>query len=494
MIIKGFVMRFRLIFSLVGFMTVLGGFTMMFPCFLDWLDGNSASAGVFALSAALTVASGLIVWLLTDTKSAPLRTKEMFLTTSLIWISFVFFSALPLYLLKLDISFAGALFEASSGLTTTGATVLTNLDNLSKGVLFWRSLMHWMGGIGILVVAIMILPTLHIGGMQLFNIETSGESNRDSPTTIQNVSGVIGYFVFLTVVAFISLRLAGMDMFDAVNHAMSVVATGGFSTHDDSIAYFNSPIIEWILAFFMFVGGFPLMLGILIFHRHFNQIRNNEQIKVYCLFCFGVVFSLIFIRWYQVSFDNNQLSQILRTTIFDALSIMTSTGFVIDDYENWGAYSTVVFLLLMFVGGCTASTTGGIKIFRYTILFKTIHSKLKSAARPYGVFIPRYGNKAVTEDVMSGVLVFFGLYALCVALGTLILSFYGLDLITCLSGTVSMLSNMGPGLGDVIGPDKTFAALPEGVKAICAFLMIIGRLEFVAVFVLMMPFFWKKNI
>jgi len=153
-----------------------------------------------------------------------------------------------------------------------------------------------------------------------------------------------------------------------------------------------------------------------------------------------------------------------------------------------------VFLLLMFVGGCTASTTGGIKIFRYTILFKTIHSKLKSATRPYGVFIPRYGNKAVTEDVMSGVLVFFGLYALCVALGTLILSFYGLDLITCLSGTVSMLSNMGPGLGDVIGPDKTFAALPEGVKAICAFLMIIGRLEFVAVFVLMMPFFWKKNI
>ena len=297
-------MRFRLIFSLVGFMTVLGGFTMMFPCFLDWLDGNTGSAGVFALSAALTVASGLVVWLLTDTKPVPLRTKEMFLTTSLIWISFVFFSALPLYLLKLDISFAGALFEASSGLTTTGATVLTNLDSLSKGVLFWRSLMHWMGGIGILVVAIMILPTLHIGGMQLFNIETSGESNRDSPTTIQNVSGVIGYFVFLTVVAFICLWVAGMDLFDAVNHAMSVVATGGFSTHDNSIAYFNSPTIEWILAFFMFVGGFPLMLGILIFHRHFNQIRNNEQIKVYCLFCFGVVFSLIFIRWYQVAFDN----------------------------------------------------------------------------------------------------------------------------------------------------------------------------------------------
>ncbi len=487
-------MRFRLIFSILGSMTVLGGLMMIIPSLTDWFYGNKDSASIFALSSALTVAVGLIVLLLTDTRHVPLRTKEMFVTTTAIWLTFILFSSFPLYFLKIDLTFIDALFEATSGLTGTGATVIPDLDKLSHGALLWRSLMHWMGGIGILVVAILILPALQIGGMQLFNIEVSGESDRDTPTTAKNVMGICSYFVFLTVLATVCLWLAGMDMFDAVNHAMSVIATGGFSTHNESIAYYNSPTIEWILSFFMFISGLPLMLGILLFRRHFEAIRNNEQIRWFCWFVFCVMLFLIFARWYQTSFNNDQLSGILRTTIFDVLSIVTSTGFVIDNYTSWGAYASVIFLMLMFIGACTGSTSGGIKVFRFAVLMKTIRVKLRSAARPQGVFIPRYGKKPITEEVMSGVLVFMGLYALSLIGSMLLLSLYNLDLVTVFSGAVSMLSNIGPALGNMIGPDKTFALLPQGVKLIMTFLMILGRLEFVAVYILMVPFFWKKNI
>lgn len=487
-------MRFRLIFSILGSMTVIGGLMMVIPALVDWFYGDNDSASIFALSSVLTIAGGGIILLLTDTRHVPLRTKEMFVTTTLIWFSFVLFSAFPLYFLKIDLTFIDALFEAASGYTTTGATVIPDLDKVSRGTLLWRSLMHWMGGIGILVVAILILPTLQIGGMQLFNIEASGESSKDIPTAAKNIMGICYCFVSLTVMAAFSLWLAGMDVFDSINHAMSAISTGGFSTHNESIAYYNSPAIEWILSFFMFIAGMPLMLGILLFRRHFEAIKNNEQIKWFCWFVFSVVLFLISIRWYQSSFNNAQLSGIIRTTIFDVVSIVTSTGFVVDNYTTWGSYAPVVFLMLMVVGGCTGSTSGGIKVFRFAILIKTIRSKLKSAARPQGVFIPRYGNKPVTDEVMSGVFVLMGLYSLSVIVGVLLLSLYNLDLVTILSGVITTLSNIGPGLGNVIGPDQTFSLLPQGVKLIMTFLMILGRLEFVAVYILMVPFFWKKNI
>ena len=487
-------MRLRLIFSIVSFVVMLGGLMMIFPAVADWMVGDKQSASIFALLSALTCGIGLIGVLLADAQQTPLKTKEMFLTTCLIWFSFSFICALPLYFSHLDISFVDAFFEATSGLTTTGATIFTNLESLSKGILLWRSMTQWMGGLGILVVAILVLPALQIGGMQLFNIEASGESNRDMPTISQNVSGILMYFVITTILCGLCLWLAGMSLFDALNHALTTVSTGGFSTHDLSIGYFNSPAIEWILTVFMFIGGLPLMMGILLFRRHFDTIRNDEQIKLFCFFFLALVLFIVGIRWYDSAFDNNQLEEILRTTAFDVISVMTSTGFILDNYELWGSYATVIFLLIMLTGGCTGSTTGGIKMFRYSILFKAIYTQLKKTVQPHGVFIARYGTKPVTDNVMSGVLVFFGLYALSAAAGSILLSLCGLDFLTAVSGTISSLSNIGPALGNVIGPDQTFAELSSAAKTVSAFLMIIGRLEFIAVYILWIPFFWKKNI
>ncbi len=487
-------MRFKLIISIVSYIMTLGGLMMFFPAIIDWIHENTQSAAIFALSGALTVGVGLIGWLLADTKHAPLKIKEMFFTTTLIWLAFTLICATPLYFSGMNISFIDAFFESVSGLTTTGATIFSNLETLPQGILLWRSMMQWMGGIGILVLAIMILPTLQIGGMQLFNIETSGESNRDMPTIAQNMSGILIYFVIITVLCGMCLWLAGMSPFDAFNHALTTAATGGFSTHDSSIAYFNSAAIEWILIFFMFIGGLPLMIGILICRKHFASIRDNEQIKLFCILCISIILPIVFVRWYHAAFDNDELEWILRTTAFDVISIVTSTGFIADNYETWGKYATGLFLFIMLTGGCTGSTTGGIKMFRYSILFKTISTKLKKSVQPHGVFIARYGHKPITDDVMSGVLVFLGLYALSACAGTIILSLNNLDFVTSFSGSISALSNVGPALGDIIGPDQTFAALPTMAKIVLAIMMIIGRLEFVAVYILLTPFFWKRNI
>lgn len=487
-------MRLLPVLSIVGFMTVLCGFMMMFPATIDFLDGNILSASSFTVTAALTVMAGLTTLVATEQEQAPLRTKEMFLTTTLIWFTYTFFSALPYFFSIHPASLTDAIFEAASGLTTTGSTIFTNLEQMPKGILLWRSLTQWMGGVGILVLAIMVLPALHIGGMQLFNIEVSGESNRDSPTTAQNISGIISYFVFMTASCAICLLFAGMDVFDAINHAMTAVATGGFSTHDQSIAYFNNPAIVWVLTFFMFTSGLPLMMGIYLFHRHFEPIRQNEQIRLYCFVFLGSVLFLGFIRWMNLSFDNTALSEILRTTAFDTISIITSTGYTLDNYQEWGNYAIVFFMFLMLVGACTGSTAGGIKMFRFSILFKVIRTKMMGAARPHGVFVPRYGDRPITDDVIAGVLIFMGLYAVSLILGTLALSLFDLDLVTSMSGVITALSNIGPGLGNIIGPDKNFALLPNGAKWILSFLMILGRLEFVAIIILAFPFFWKKNI
>lgn len=487
-------MRWQPIFSIIGFMIVLCGFMMMLPATIDFFNKDYDTTIIFSITAALTVAAGSIFLLATNQIQTPLKTKEMFLTTTLIWCFYSFFCALPYFFSHPQLGFAKALFESVSGLTTTGATIFNDLEKLTDGTLFWRSLTHWMGGLGILVVAILILPTLRLGGMQLFNIEVSGESNRDAPTVFQNVSGILIYFSFLTIVSAICLKLAGMNTFDAINHAMSVTATGGFSTHNESIAYFNSPLIEWILILFMFWGGLPLMIGIYLFHNHFDAIRKNEQIKLYCYLFVGVAIGLSFLRWADTLFNNDSLSNILRTTIFTITSLLTTTGFTIDNYQNWGSYAVAFFMFFTLFGACTGSTAGGLKLFRISILTKVLHSKLKSIARPHGIFVPRYGNTPISEDVVFGVIMYVGLYLTSLIFGTIALAFCGLDFVTCFSGTISALSNIGPALGNVIGPDQTFAFLPANALYILSFLMLLGRLEFVAILILFFPFFWKKNI
>lgn len=487
-------MRFKLIFSIVGFMGILCGIAMMIPAFTDMFYGHYDAGQRFLISGALCVAIGLLIRLICGVREEPLRIKEMFLTTTLIWVFCALFCAIPFFVSVYKISLTDAVFEAMSGLTTTGATVLSGLDNMTPGILLWRSILQWVGGAGIVIVVITILPALRIGGMQFFTTESSAGSERDLPTVIQNMRAILVYFIGLTVLCAILLKWAGMTGFDSLNHAMTTISTGGFSTHDTSIGYFKNPTIEWIVMLFMFISGMPLILGLHLFKRRWRSIKEDSQILFYVKFIFLSVLLLTFLRWLSYRFAPVELMVYIREGLFAIVSVVTTTGFVSENYQIWGNFALAFFMFLLVVGGCTGSTTGGIKMFRFSVLSRASAVRLKTVVQPYGVFIPRYGSHTITDDVLISVLVFFGLYLGTAVIISLGLSAYGLDFVSALSASLTALSNVGPALGGLIGPDKTFALLPDGVKWLLTFAMLIGRLEFVSVFVLFFPFLWRRNV
>lgn len=486
-------MRFKLIFSIVSQLIVICGVAMAVPGILDYFEGQFHAANRLFLAASTAVLCGLTGLWLFQTEQEPLRPKEMFLTTTLVWTAFAFVSAFPFYFSVYNVSFTDAFFESMSGLTTTGATIFTGLDDMNHGLLLWRSLLQWLGGLGIVVLALTVFPALHVGGMHFFATESSDRADKSAPKIAQTLRSIIYFFLFLSVTCAIFLWMAGMNVFDAVNHAMTTVATGGFSTKDLSIGYYQKPAIEWIVTFYMAVSGLPLIIGLYIVKRRWHLIKTSEQILTYFWLLFFSTAFLSLYRWYRETDGLANFNDILRSTVFNVVSIVTSTGFVTENYMEWGSFVIVFFLFLLMTGACTGSTSGGIKMFRYTIIFKNIATRLKSMVQPYGVFVSRYGDKAITDDVLIGVMVFFGLYFLSAVTGTLVLSLLGLDLMTSLSGALSALSNVGPALGNIIGPDKNFALLPDSVKWIMSFLMLMGRLEFIAVIVLFMPYMWRKN-
>ena len=486
-------MRFRLVASIVSMMIMLCGISMGIPAVVDFLAGERAAAERFALAAGITVAAGLLVRLMAGSGREPLRVKEMFLCTTLIWLFFALFSAVPFFVSAYGISWTDAVFESMSGLTTTGATVLSGLDEMTPGILLWRAMTQWMGGVGIIIVAILILPALRIGGMQFFNTESSAQSERDLPTVAKNMRAILVYFVGLSVVCAGCLWLAGMGGFDAVCHAMTAISTGGFSTHDLSVAYFNNAAIEWILTFFMLMAGMPLMLGLLLVRRQWQSIRNNIQIWFYLRFVGMVIVLLTAVRWIASAADLSVIGQLLRESAFSVISVVTTTGFVASDYQEWGAFAVALFMFLLASGACTGSTSGGIKMFRFSILRQTIGVRLKNLIQPHGVFVARYGDRPIADDVLISVLVFLGFFAGTVMAVTLALSLVGLDFMTAFSGALTGIANVGPGLGTMIGPDQTFAALPSAAKWILVVAMMVGRLEFATVFVLFFPFLWRRN-
>lgn len=486
-------MRWGLVLSLLGYMIAICGVAMVVPTGVDVWTGETEAAGRFAISAALTVAVGSVLMLSFPRERQPFKIKEMFLATTLIWVGYSLFSALPFYLSGYQVSFTDAVFESVSGLTTTGATIFSGLDTLSPGLLLWRSMIQWLGGVGIVIVAIMIFPILRIGGMQFFNMESSAASNRDAPAMAKTTRAILGYFIGLTILCAAALYAAGMTLFDAINHAMTCLATGGFSTHDASVAYFNSPAIEWILTFFMMVGGLPLTMGLYLLQRQWAPIRNNEQIKTYLLFLLGIIGMLSLFRWQSDWSRWPELESIIRSSAFNVISIVTTTGYVSGDYQTWGNFVVALFMFLLAAGACTGSTSGGIKMFRFTVILKNISIRLKHLVQPHGVFIARYGETPISDDILISVLVFFGLYLGTAVIATLGMALCGLDFMTGFSGVLSALSNVGPGLGGVIGPDKTFAALPNSAKWLLSVVMLLGRLEFVSIIILFFPFLWRRH-
>ena len=414
--------------------------------------------------------------------------KEAFIITVISWILLAILCAIPFIYTQLQLSVVDAVFESMSGITTTGSTILNNLDNLPKGILIWRALLQWLGGIGIVVIALVILPFLRIGGMQLFHLEGDDPYDKFLPKISSVVTKIIFVYSGLTALLVILYYANGMTFFDAIAHSFTTISTGGFSTHNDSFAYFQSNSILNIAIFFMIIGSIPFLL------LAQTTLTNNALFRdhqVWVLF-FILIMAIALIYYFARSYVEGSVLDQLTTISFNTISIISGTGYVSSNFEKWGNYASVLFLLLMFIGGCAGSTTGGLKVFRFQILFKYVHLHLKKMLQPHMVLSAKFNGKKVPESTYESVMTFFFIYIITFASSALLLSFSGLDFLTCISAAASAISNVGPGLGEIIGPEGNYSSLTDYSKLILTLTMFLGRLEMLTIFVLFLPSFWKN--
>jgi trk system potassium uptake protein TrkH len=415
--------------------------------------------------------------------------KEAFIITVLSWVLLAILCAIPFIYTQTKLSMTDALFESMSGITTTGATVLNDIDYLPKGILIWRALLQWLGGIGIVVIALIILPFLRIGGMQLFHLEGDDPYDKFLPKISTVVLKIVIVYVSLTIALILLYYLNGMSLFDAIAHSFTTISTGGFSTHDESFAYFNSNAILIVAIIFMILGSIPfLLLAQTNFSNTFHIIKDH-QVR---LFLIILIISITLIYFFARHYVEGDFLYKLSTISFNTISIISGTGYISNNFENWGNYASVLFLILMFMGGCAGSTTGGLKIFRFQILFKYIIVHLKKMLKPHMVVSAKFNGKKISEATYDSVMIFFLIYIITFAISALLLSFSGINFLTCISASASAISNVGPGLGEVVGPEGNYSSLTDYSKVVLILTMFLGRLEMLTIFVLLLPSFWKS--
>ncbi|MBP01526.1 MAG: potassium transporter TrkH [Rhodospirillaceae bacterium] len=461
---------------------------MIIPVIIG-LQSDTNNWQAFAGSSLITFFIGGGTFMAARTGQTSLSNREAFLLTTLSWTILPIFASLPFMTSNLNLTFTDAFFEAMSGITTTGATVLTNLDNISTSLLVWRGILQWMGGLGIIIMAITILPMLKVGGMQMFKVEGFDTQDKVLPRATQLAAALMLIFSGLTCIWALLYWVSGMSSIDALVHAMTTIATGGYSNHDLSIGHYNSLAIELVAALGMLAGSIPFLLYIQALRGRPLLIWKDTQVKG---FLATVVFFIFIMSIFLFSAYDNSIGQSLRFATFNVISIITGTGYTSTDFNAWGGVSSVIFFVLMFVGGCAGSTTCGIKIFRFQILFETIKIQLRQLLQPHGTFVPYFNNRPINESIAASVMGFFYLYALTVCLLAIALAFIGLDFITALSGAASAVSNVGPGLGTTIGPSSTYAVLPDSAKWLLSIGMLLGRLELYTVLVVFLPQFWRS--
>ncbi|MBK3774470.1 TrkH family potassium uptake protein [Azospirillum sp. YIM DDC1] len=478
----------RPVFFIIGALLSVLAVAMLLPMTADLAAGNPDWM-VFAIAFALTLFFGVQFMLANRMDRIALNVRQAFLLTALSWVVVCAFAAVPFMVSQIDLSAADAYFEAMSALTTTGSTVISGLDRLPPGLLLWRSLLQWLGGIGIIGMAIAILPFLRVGGMQLFRSESSDRSDKVTPRASDLAIAVGWIYLCLTAVCTVMLSYAGMSWFDAVNHAMTAVSTGGFSTRDASVAGWNSPAIEWVLVVFMVLGGMPFVRFISLAQGRAASFWADTQIRWYLGFLAAASFGLSV--WLTLT-RGVPWDDAIRVTTFNVVSVVTTTGYASIDYERWGPMASVVFFILTFVGGCTGSTSGGMKIFRFEILFIVLRALQRRLYSPNLVIPLNYNDKPVNADIMISVMSFGFVYLTSVVIVAFVLGFLGVDLVSALSGAATAVSNVGPGLGPTIGPTGNFATLPDGAKWALAAGMLLGRLEFFTVLVVLSPSFWRR--
>jgi len=453
----------------------------------DLVSGNP-DWQVFVTSGGVTLFVGVALVLTTTARWERFSVRQAFLLTTLSWLVLAAFAALPFAFSQLEMSYTDAFFESMSGITTTGSTVIVGLDSAPPGILLWRALLQWFGGIGIIVVAVAILPTLQVGGMQLFHMESSDRSEKVLPRAAQIATGIALTYLAISLLCATAYWAAGMNTFEAFTHAMTTIATGGFSTSDQSIGLFDSAAIDWIATAFMLIGGMPFVLFLQAVRGKPMLLLRDSQVHWFFSIVALAIAGLTFWQWLELG---AKFDQSLRYAAFNAVSIITGTGYATTAYDSWGGFAVAVFFLLMFIGGCAGSTSCGIKIFRFQVLYATARVQLARLLKPHGVFIPYFNRNPIPESVSNSVMGFFFLFICAFAWLAMALGLTGLDFITAVSAAATSIANVGPGLGPLVGPSGTFQPLPDAAKWIMATGMLLGRLELFTVLVLFVPSFWR---
>lgn len=482
------VRRFQPVVRITGYLLCVLAVLMLVPAVVDASYGNP-DWRVFVLSAVFTGMTGLLLAVSArEEQQTQLKLREAFVLTTLLWFVTPAFGAIPF--LGIGIDYRDGWFEAVSGLTTTGSTVLTGLDDLPPGILLWRALLQWIGGIGIIVMAMVILPFLKVGGMQLFRTESSDRSEKIVPRAFDLAIWISSVYFALTLVCALAYAAGGMTPFDAILHAMTTLSTGGYSSHDASFGHFDAamPAITWAGSLFMLCGALPLVLFIRAVRGEAVSLFGDPQVRAFIGFL--AVTCLLVAIWLTLT-TGYPFEHALRQVTFNVISVVTTTGYAANDYTLWGPFAVGLFFILTFVGGCTGSTAGGIKIYRFIILSQVLRRQLRVLANPSLVEPMVYQHRRIPPDVPPSVLAFLTVYVMTIAVVTLVLTGMGLDFVTAMSSAATAISNVGPGLGPIVGPAGTFATLPDAAKVVLSFAMILGRLELFTVLVLLDPRFWR---
>ena len=479
--------NYKTVFFTLGILLIILGIAMIVPLAFQLIYKELDST--FVVSGIITITFGVLFFLSNIDHLKSINTQQAFLLTALSWLSIAVFGSLPFFFSELNLSITDSFFESMSGITTTGATILSNIENSPKGILIWRAMLQWLGGIGVILMAITLMPIMNIGGMQLLKISSYDTSEKILPKSKQISLRLIMVYLFLTLFCAFFYKIFGMNFFDSITHSMTTIATGGFSNYDQSIGYFNNPYIEIISILFILLGSIPFILYIKFISDDKKIIFKDEQVK---LFFKLSLFSILILFFYLIIF-NKDISQIhIRSVIFNVVSILTGTGYVTKEFDQWGNFPLIFFLILMFIGGCAGSTTCGIKVFRVHILYYFIRNQLLKIIYPRAIINLKYNNNKVEDKLIASIISFIYLYILIFFVLASLLTLTGLDFITSISGAASSLSNVGPGLGNEIGPNSNYSGIPDQSKWLLSVGMILGRLEIFAILIIFLPSFWRK--
>ena len=478
----------KTVFFAIGILLIILGAFMLIPFIVEFIYDEENST--FLSSSALTTFIGILLILTNLEENRKLNLQQAFLLTTLSWLSIAVFGSIPFIFSDLNLSIVDSFFESMSGITTTGSTIIVNLESTPKSILIWRAILQWLGGIGVIVMAITILPLLNVGGMQLFKKDQVSDASEKILPKTREVTLVISIiYLVLTLTCGAAYWFVGMNLFDSIAHSMTTIATGGFSTHSDSIGYFQNPKIEIISIIFIILGSLPFIAYIKFFKGEKKIFLKDSQIRgLLNILIISILLMIIYLMFDNKTYD---FLDNLRISTFNVVSILSGTGYVTSDFSSWGKFPLIFFLFLMFIGGCAGSTTCGIKIFRFQILGRFIISQIKKLVYPHGIFPIKYNNEIINNTFIYSIITFVFLYFFIFFILAALLSINGLDFVTSISGSASAISNVGPGLGDIIGPDGNFSDLPNFSKLSLSLGMLLGRLELFAVLVLFFPSFWK---